>query len=926
MLALRRATLRTNLCLRTTSRSSLRPSLRLLTTSSAQTDRVSPHLLIFGALLTPGPFRQDTITRLLYSIGTKREVERYLRIFSASSHPSQPAKFAVIKVGGAVLEQLDELALSLSFLYRVGLYPVVLHGAGPQLNEIIESEGVTPDYIDGIRITDPRTLNIARRVFLEENLKLVTALEKLGTRARPITSGVFTADYLDKDKYGLVGKITRVDKRPLEASIRAGALPILTSLAESTEGQILNVNADIAAGELAKELEPLKIVYLNEKGGLFHGVTGDRLDVINLDEEYNSLMKEPWVKYGTKLKLREIKELLDHLPRTSSVAIIRADSLQKELFTDSGDGTLIRRGYKLFKHPSIEAVGPDRIRQVIHDRDPEVQHGTQSVSGVLSDLKKTPYTIYGDEPFDVVAIVSHPPGEVPVMTKFLPSRSGVLNSVTDNVFNSIKKDHRKLFWTAPADDENRAWHFERADGSFTRAGKSLFWYGIQDVNEVEKVVKEMEEKGRIERSYLPVGPSVPPHRRPDPPSGVRPFSTYSRAPPQEISHRGTRGYATAAEASSTGTEPKKVALIGARGYTGQALISLFDSHPHLSLSHVSSRQLVGRPLDGYTKSSIVYEDLTTADVEAMEKEGAVDAWVMALPNGVCKPFIDAIDKGARGSISGKRAGVVVDLSADHRFEKEWTYGLPELYSRTALKLSTRISNPGCYATSMQLLLAPLLPYMDLRAPPTVFGVSGYSGAGTIAGQNDSDGRPTTAPKVPPDTLAGGIRPYSLTDHIHEREASVHLSSLLTSSPTSSSLPVSGLDVETGPSAEDAIVNSGNPLQVAFIPVVAPWFSGIISTASVPLKDNVKLTARDVKDLFEKKYERERGVKILSKTPEITDIMNQHGWVFGGVQAHSSGRRVVVVGGLDNLLKGAATQCLQNLNLALGYDEFCGISL
>ncbi|KAG6826480.1 hypothetical protein H0H93_016478, partial [Arthromyces matolae] len=81
---------------------------------------------------------RDTITRLLYSIGTKREVERHLRIFSSTSHPSQPAKFAVIKVGGAVLGELDELALSLSFLYRVGLYPVILHGAGPQLNDIME--------------------------------------------------------------------------------------------------------------------------------------------------------------------------------------------------------------------------------------------------------------------------------------------------------------------------------------------------------------------------------------------------------------------------------------------------------------------------------------------------------------------------------------------------------------------------------------------------------------------------------------------------------------------------------------------------------------------------------------------------------------------------------------------------------------------
>ena len=141
----------------------------------------------------------------------------------------------------------------------------------------------------GIRITDAKTLEVARRVFLEENLRLVEALEKLGTRARPITSGVFTADFLDKDKYGLVGKITRIDKRPLEAAIRAGALPILTSLAESESGQILNVNADIAAGELAKELEPLKIVFLNDKGGMFHGITGEKLDVINLDEVRHSI-------------------------------------------------------------------------------------------------------------------------------------------------------------------------------------------------------------------------------------------------------------------------------------------------------------------------------------------------------------------------------------------------------------------------------------------------------------------------------------------------------------------------------------------------------------------------------------------------------------------------------------------------------------
>lgn len=500
-------------------------------------------------------------------------------------------------------------------------------------------------------------------MFLQENLKLTSALERLGTRARPIPTGVFHATYLDKDKYGLVGKINRVDKAPIEAAIRAGCLPILTSLAETADGQMLNVNADVAAGELAKVLEPMKIVYLNEKGGLFHGVTGKKISAINLDEEYDGLMKESWVKFGTKLKIREIKELLDTLPRTSSVAIISTDMLQKELFTDAGAGTLIRRGYKLYKQPAAEAIASTQLRQIFDERDPEVISGKKSVAEIFGEMKQTPHTVYGDEPFDVVAVVSHPEGETPVMTKFLPSRNGVLNKTVDNVFDSIKKDHKRLFWTAQADDENRAWHFERADGSFTRAGRSLFWYGVPDVKQVEKIVEGFENSGRIERVYLPVGPSTPPHRLAGAaPGTARAFSTSARPSLAASNASSRRGYATE-------VPRKRVALIGARGYTGQNLVALLNNHPNLDLTHVSSRELAGLPLKDYTKSDVKYSNLSTEDVKRMEENGEVDAWVMALPNGVCKPFVDAID-------SAKGNGVIVDLSADYRFEPSWTYGLP----------------------------------------------------------------------------------------------------------------------------------------------------------------------------------------------------------------------------------------------------------
>ncbi|GAC97344.1 arg-6 protein, mitochondrial precursor [Pseudozyma hubeiensis SY62] len=835
-------------------------------------------------------YDRETITRLLYSLASRKEVERYLRIFSAAD------KFAVIKVGGAILtHQLEELALSLSFLHRIGLYPIVLHGAGPQLNELLEKEGVEPDYIDGIRITDAKTLKVARRIFLEENMRLVEKLESLGSRARPIPIGTFTADYLDKDKYGLVGKINKVDKEPIESAIRAGCLPILTSLAVTNDGQILNVNADVAASELSKTLEPLKIVYLNEKGGLYHGKTKELMEVINLDEEYDDLMKEEWVKYGTKLKLREMKELLDHLPRSSSVAIISVDQLQKELFTDSGAGTLIRRGYKLYRKNSIEEVGAERIRQVLKENDEEIKEGRKSVAEFFSEISQHPYTVYGDEPFDCVAFVSQPEGEVPILQKLVTSRNGVLNGVNDNIWKQIRKDHKRLVWTSRADDDQRAWHYERADGSFTRNGRSLFYYGIHDVAEVETIVRNLEEKSRIERAYLPLKPA-----KPSSPGGTRAYSTMAR--PGLTSSRvmagSRRGYATAVERSgpipASTTDKKRVALIGARGYTGQSLIALLNNHPHIELSHVSSRELAGLPLKEYTRSQVNYTNIGVEDLKKLERgEGPgapPDAYVMALPNGVCKPFVEAVQEGGKNKPNGH--GVIVDLSADYRFQDEWTYGLPEIYGRKQVRSSKLISNPGCYATNNQALIAPLLPVLDLAAGPTVFGVSGYSGAGTKASETPS-GERKTVPKITPDDLAGGIRAYSLTDHIHEREAGHQLSRL-----------------------------AGSPVKVAFIPHVAPWFQGIISTLSAPLKQ--KLSSKEVKQLYLDFFANEPLVHIQDKVPEIKDIQLQHGLKLGGFQVHSDGKRVVVVGVIDNLLKGAATQCLQNLNVALGYDELAGI--
>ena len=127
------------------------------------------------------------------------------------------------------------------------------------------------------------------------------------------------------------------------------------------------------------------------------------------------------------------------------------------------------------------------------------------------------------------------------------------------------------------------------------------------------------------------------------------------------------------------------------------------------------------------------------------------------------------------------------------------------------------------------------------------------------------GKLVTKPKVSPKSLNGGVKPYSLTGHIHEREAGYHLSSL----------------------RED-----GEEVKVAFVPSVATWFSGILSTVSIPLKR--KMTAKEVVELFEERYKGEMLVKIQKDVVQLGDVEGRHGWTVGGFQMSVEGDRVVIV--------------------------------
>ncbi|HZF98082.1 MAG TPA: N-acetyl-gamma-glutamyl-phosphate reductase [Pseudoxanthomonas sp.] len=312
-------------------------------------------------------------------------------------------------------------------------------------------------------------------------------------------------------------------------------------------------------------------------------------------------------------------------------------------------------------------------------------------------------------------------------------------------------------------------------------------------------------------------------------------------------------------------EPRSVGIVGARGHTGAELIALIARHPSLRLAFVSSRERDGQPVSDHMpgfRGDLRYENLDAPQVAAK----SADAVVLALPNGMAGDFVRAIDAQAPRT-------VIVDLSADYRFDDGWYYGLPEL-TRRDYAGHRHISNPGCYATAMQLAIAPLLD--RLAGPPQCFGVSGYSGAGTApSDKNDVD------------KLRDNLMPYALADHLHEREVSRQL----------------GVPVE-------------------FMPHVAPHFRGITMTVNLWLQRAV--TVEEVRDLYRRHYAGERLIAVGNEAPWVSRIAGRHGVEIGGFTVAPGGRRVVVVATLDNLLKGAATQAMQNLNLAFGFDELASI--
>jgi len=336
----------------------------------------------------------------------------------------------------------------------------------------------------------------------------------------------------------------------------------------------------------------------------------------------------------------------------------------------------------------------------------------------------------------------------------------------------------------------------------------------------------------------------------------------------------------------------RIAVIGASGYTGVELLRLLALHTDTELVCVTSRQYVGQLVSDVFPSLHGVLNMRFEDIDSVALAGRADLVFTAVPHQTAMSMVpDLLKAGCR----------VIDLSADFRISdvstyEEWyqehtaqellgeaVYGLPELF-REKIADARLIANPGCYPTSVALALAPMLERGVIdHSTLIVDSKSGTSGAGRAA-------------KV--DTLYcevnEGFKAYSLPRHRHTPEIEQSLSRL-----------------------------AGEPVKISFTPHLLPVNRGILSTCYASLTNMMSLDA--LHELYLEKYAAETFVRVLpkGKLPNIAQVRGSN-YCDIGLSVDERTGRVIALAAIDNLVKGAAGQAVQNMNLMLALPENKGL--
>jgi N-acetyl-gamma-glutamyl-phosphate reductase len=327
-----------------------------------------------------------------------------------------------------------------------------------------------------------------------------------------------------------------------------------------------------------------------------------------------------------------------------------------------------------------------------------------------------------------------------------------------------------------------------------------------------------------------------------------------------------------------------IGIIGGSGYTGGELMRLLASHHEANVVAVTSRSRKGQKVsDTHTHLRKIY-DLEFEDLNMEEVASRSDIVFTAVPHGTAMQVVPALIK----------AGVkVIDLSADYRlktdvFEKvykikhtdprEAVYGIPELHPEVSKQ--SFIANPGCYPTGASLAAAPLAD-AGLIDRAVFDSKSGVSGAGA---------EPSIVSHYP--NMAENIQAYKLTNHRHRAEIVQELTRL-----------------------------DEKLKKISFTPHVIPSVRGILTTAHIFVKKEIDIN--ELTDIYTNFYKNNPFIRLIKGIPMLSSVRGSN-FCDIGFEIEQGSDRIVIISAIDNLVKGASGQAIQNMNLMFGLDETMGL--
>jgi N-acetyl-gamma-glutamyl-phosphate reductase len=340
----------------------------------------------------------------------------------------------------------------------------------------------------------------------------------------------------------------------------------------------------------------------------------------------------------------------------------------------------------------------------------------------------------------------------------------------------------------------------------------------------------------------------------------------------------------------------KIGIIGATGYTGSELIRILSNHPGINLTAITSESYTGKKISEIHPYLNKICDKKLISIEKV-RDMDLDIIFLALPHGKSMEFVDVYLKNG---IENTRTRII-DLSGDFRlsngnqytkwyniqhkcpdFIKHAVYGLPEIF-REKIKTAKLVANPGCYPTSAILGIAPILKYDLINHDNIIIdSKSGVSGAGAKVKQG------THFPSVNEDFTA-----YAIGKHRHTPEIENILSSIY-----------------------------WTKIKLEFTPHLIPINRGILTTIYCSVKD--KISQRHFNDALSKNYTKEPFIRVRDEPPSVQGVRGSNLCDIY-VKLNSRTKKAIIISAIDNLVKGAAGQAVQNMNLMLGIKETIGIN-